>query len=461
MVASPRRGISPALVCLLLGLLGALPLVVLTPPFQVPDEHAHFLRIYQLSEFGIWGTKQDGLAGATLPISLREVIDQLHGKPTGGAEARLKPRPFSDITPVLAIPLQPDQRAFQEIAGAAYYSPLAYIPQAVAMAAGRMAGAGPLMLLYLGRLANALASVAVLAAAVRLIPIGREAVTLAALLPMSLTLYASLSADGAVIACCFLFAALTLRWQIRGSVRWREIVVAGMAGVIFCSVKPIYAPLLAAGLTAVPRSRTPVDVFLRMAGLILVVIGVTVAWLLSTSSLVVLKIEGADVARQVAYMSAHPLEFAGTMLRTYTQWPGFYYYSFVGVLGWLNLRLPFALYCLPLIGLMLCWGTKRFREPRLDGWSAAWNLVLIGCCWVLVTVALYLNWTPVGATLVDGVQGRYFLPFSALMIATLLSVFRLPGRWGIPVPAGISIAVILLVQIAVTDWKIIRAYELF
>jgi hypothetical protein len=41
----------PAVICFLLGLLGALPLVVLTPPFQVPDESQHFLRGYQLSEF--------------------------------------------------------------------------------------------------------------------------------------------------------------------------------------------------------------------------------------------------------------------------------------------------------------------------------------------------------------------------------------------------------------------------
>jgi hypothetical protein len=36
----------PGLLCLL----AALPLVVLTPPFQVPDEPQHFARPFQLSE---------------------------------------------------------------------------------------------------------------------------------------------------------------------------------------------------------------------------------------------------------------------------------------------------------------------------------------------------------------------------------------------------------------------------
>jgi hypothetical protein len=35
-------GLRPALVFLLLGMFGVVPLVVLTPPFQVPDEAQHF-----------------------------------------------------------------------------------------------------------------------------------------------------------------------------------------------------------------------------------------------------------------------------------------------------------------------------------------------------------------------------------------------------------------------------------
>ena len=48
--------VSPALICFLLGLVGAISMIVLTPPFQVPDEQEHFHRAYQLSELQLRGT---------------------------------------------------------------------------------------------------------------------------------------------------------------------------------------------------------------------------------------------------------------------------------------------------------------------------------------------------------------------------------------------------------------------
>ena len=72
-------GTRPALICFLLGLLGALPLVALTPPFQVPDESQHFLRAYQLSELRIGAIVQDGDTKAMLPSSLIGLIESLGG----------------------------------------------------------------------------------------------------------------------------------------------------------------------------------------------------------------------------------------------------------------------------------------------------------------------------------------------------------------------------------------------
>ena len=66
----------PPLVCFLLGLV---PLVILTPPVQVPDEPQHFYRAYQLSELRLGGIVRDGGAGAMLPSSLIELTDRLLG----------------------------------------------------------------------------------------------------------------------------------------------------------------------------------------------------------------------------------------------------------------------------------------------------------------------------------------------------------------------------------------------
>jgi hypothetical protein len=59
--------LSPAVVCLLLGLVGAVLMIVLTPPFQVPDEQVHFYRAYQLSELQPREIVRDRTAGGMLP----------------------------------------------------------------------------------------------------------------------------------------------------------------------------------------------------------------------------------------------------------------------------------------------------------------------------------------------------------------------------------------------------------
>ncbi len=52
---------------LVLGAMGSIPLVLLTPPFQVPDEVQHFYRAYQLSDLRILPEVQNGVSGGTLP----------------------------------------------------------------------------------------------------------------------------------------------------------------------------------------------------------------------------------------------------------------------------------------------------------------------------------------------------------------------------------------------------------
>jgi uncharacterized membrane protein len=130
---------------------------------------------------------------------------------------------------------------------------MAYLRQAIAIIGGRWAGASPLALLYLARFANALVAVALLTWAVRLMPIRREAVMMVGLLPMAVFEYASAAPDAGLIGTAFLYTALALRAQLKSDWTAGEVVVAGVSGLVFCSQKPVYAPLL---LLALPAALT-------------------------------------------------------------------------------------------------------------------------------------------------------------------------------------------------------------
>ena len=270
--------LSPGLVCFLLGLLGTLPLVVLTPPFQVVDEHQHFLRAYEVSELRMRAIVQDGEMKAMLPSSLIELIESFFGTRAVFAPRPITAQPLQQTWMALDRPLEPGRR---ELVSVMYntYPPPPYLPQAIAIAVGRWLGAGPLALLYLGRLANALVALIVLASAVRLMPIGRELTMLFGLLPMAISEYASVSPDAAVITTAFLFTAVALRGQLAN--RWTagEVALAMASGLFFCLQKPVYTPLLLVGLPAALMRGRVKHTLLVHAAIVAIVLGSTVAWM--------------------------------------------------------------------------------------------------------------------------------------------------------------------------------------
>ncbi len=247
---------SPAFICFVLGLLGALSMAVLTPPFQVPDESQHFHRAFQLSELEFHSMVRDGAAGAVLPSSLPELTETFLGTRAIHASRPITDQKLTRTAGLLSMPLSPDRREFVDFTGSAFYSPLPYVPQALAIAAGRLAGAGPLELLYLARIANALVAVSVLALAVGLLPLGREVAMVGGLLPMAIFEYGSVSPDAGVICTAFLFTALMTRGVTRGAWTAGEVAGATLCGLVFCSLKPVYAPLILLGLPlALDRGR--------------------------------------------------------------------------------------------------------------------------------------------------------------------------------------------------------------
>ena len=186
--------LSPWLVFVLISLPSTLALVFLTPPFQVPDEHQHFYRAYQISELHIVGAGGESAGGAVLPSSLPEFVEHFLGSRRMHPVREIRPAPLAKTWLEMERPLNPTRREFVGF-GTVNYSPFPYVPQATAMGVGRLLEAPPLALLYLGRIANALIAIVLIAWALRWMPFGKPVAAVAALLPMAQYEYASVSPD--------------------------------------------------------------------------------------------------------------------------------------------------------------------------------------------------------------------------------------------------------------------------
>ena len=448
-----------AWMCAVLGCIGIAAMAVLTPPLQAGDEPQHLYRAYQISEGHLWSRARGGIAGFDVPSALPELTDRFLGT-RDNHEGPVSDQPLARTLQELRRPLDPDRREFVDFTGAATYSPLAYLPQVAAIAAGRRAGLGPLGLLYAARFANGAVALTLLVLAVALTPVGAAPMLAAGLLPMALIQYGSATPDAAIFGTAFLFTALALRSAAAGRWTAARFVAAAACGCVLCAAKPVYAPLLLTGLVWRPLRRTPPATAWGSLAIAVVVLAVTLAWLRSTAGVLLLWNPQADLARQLAGIVHDPLRYAGVLARSL--WlDGFYYQGMVGVLGWAPTWLPAPAYWLPPAAAAVTLLLPRPPGLRPAPAAIAWHLVLIAGCVVLAMTALYLYWTDVGLDHVVGVQGRYFIPMLPLAVALAAATLPAPRR---PIRTGtglIALAALVLAQFAVTAISTVRLFAVF
>ena len=86
--------------------------------------------------------------------------------------------------------------------------------------------------------------------------------------------------------------------------------------------------------------------------------------------------------------------------------------QFAGVLGWLNVILPKWFY--PAYSVLLLVGTIFGKLP-LPLRQRLLMLSGVTVAFLAVSLNLYVTWTPVGAPIIEGIQGRYLI-LLAMMI---------------------------------------------
>lgn len=453
-----------ALLTIVLGAIGAIPLILLTPPFQVPDEIQHFFRAYEISEFRIHAQAQNGVGGDAIPKSMIQLSTSLTPLPNGDISYHLPPSPLRTTLSHLSTPLQAGDMAFARFPGSAYYSPIAYLPQALGIAVARALGLGPLYLFYFGRLFNCLCAIMLVAWAVYRMPFAKEIVIIVGFLPMSLYLFASLSADASVISCALLFTAISISAQSRGEWNRSDLIVLSVTGAIFCSLKPVYAPLLVAGLIPGLFRRSEAPRIIRAQLTILSIsLGATAAWLIGTKSAMTLPHSGANPPLQMLFIASHPAALVRAI--AHTIFPARLLYFFIGsigLLGWADVILqPILVYALPVLSFALVWLLGPNLKARLTVLQSLWYLILVILSGLLVMTALYVTWCRVGQNMIEGIQGRYFIPTLAL---AGIAVLRWAPNWGQKEGKWVALTGligIILIQVAAKDLTVIQAFGLF
>ena len=387
-------------------------MVFLIPPFQAPDEPNHFYRAQALSQGYLLARRESDRVGApmraAIPQWVNELFDDIAGHPeTKQSLDRLRARRDASLD---------EHTVFVDFRNSALYSPVAYLPQAAGLALGRWYGLPLLNAYYLGRLLNLATAVALCYWTVTRLPFGRLTFVLIALCPMFLFEQASFSADALTYGLAAAFCGAVLeRSADRGApLRRRDVIELSWLGAAMALTKPPSAPLPLFVLLLLRRATgSPARRPWREVALI---IGISwaamLAWSLTVGGMYAIAnpTPGIDPAAQRAWMQAHPIRFVEILWHTFRAGFAELCYSAVGVLGWLDTMLArrYITYFYVVLAVSGAIAEPRAAHPGKSERGLAALLALSTC--VLIAMISYLTWTPVGAPLIAGLQGRYVLP---------------------------------------------------
>ena len=377
---------------------------LLIPPFQSPDEPAHWKRAYALSE-GQWiARQQDQRLGLELPRSLDAVIDSFqYLKNDYSARCSL-----THWQHCRAIPLVASERHFSDLANTGFYAPFGYLPQALGIACGRLLGASALDLLYWARIFNLLCWLLLLEFAFALVNVYRRPLQVFCLFPAVLVLSASANPDVAVFGVGVL---LFMRWTRTDVVWGSPLQRIGETGLfaLLCMQKLIVWPLI---LLANRRYYT------ALAGLVALA-----AWAWYSKGLFIpydayhpavrdfqTLNPGVDPEAQATWVLAHPFDFLWNTGRSlFDSLPSTLAHLSVKF-GWEKNYLPgwvagILFFALALATSTLKCGRRKAECGIFMRLKAALAIVLYVAGFAFT---MYLLWHPVGIGEISNWQGRYF-----------------------------------------------------
>ena len=216
--------------------------MIITPPFQTPDEPVHFYRAYEISTHNITKYKDEVPHSLVDMAAIQERMKFKSWEKTSKKEilslAKIK-LDAGNLTPV----------------GTLEYT-LPYLPQALGIAIGKLFNLAPIWLLYMARLFNLLISCILIFYAIQITPVHKWVFFLLGVMPMTVSQVASVSYDGLTIGLSFLLTSIILNFAFNAAknIKPRDILALFVVAILLALSKPPYF-IIAFSFLIIPVSK--------------------------------------------------------------------------------------------------------------------------------------------------------------------------------------------------------------
>ena len=405
---------------LTLGLTFGMVFVLSLPPYTAPDEGTHISTTYAfVSEF----LGEEPIFDETSHVISRGTDGDI------GGEAQVSLVKFHDLYEAVKYPSGDLERDFAR--GGKLDVPFTcYLPQILGVMLGVLLKLSGFWTLYLGKIFAMLFFTICIFFSIKMIPWGKMVIMTVALLPMSLELGSSFSYDCVLLALCMLFISYASYLICKkDKVTWKDFL---FLGIIICVIAPckMFYFLIAGMLYLIPKEkyRSKKAYWIMNTGILVagfaVLIIMRFQFLTShVGGATPSAIEDATVNYSIATILGDIPHSISVLFNTAIIKSEFYYNSMWGnQLGSLQVYIPtFVITSFVLV--LFTAGVCTTREERvLYEPDAKFRLVNLGLSLLMflgILAALWIGWTPVTYGVIEGVQGRYFLPFLPMVFLSM------------------------------------------
>ena len=398
-----------------------LSILLITPPFQSPDEINHFYRAYQISEGDLIAVKQNNRVGGYIPTSLVKITEpfvtlcwDVHTKTN-----------YKTIAEQFKVPLESEKKKFVDFPNTGVYSPVSYFPQALAILILRTLHLPPLYIFYGARIFTLLLWIFSIFYAIKILPFYKWFFILITLLPMSLFINMSLSADVVTNLLSFILIAYLLRLTYS---EWfftkKDFIIISVCVILLASAKLVYIPILLL-LFLIPKEKfsSKRKYYTQLIILFVIAFGTVLFWSKIMNRLYIpysiynksfrdsaTLISCANMHDQIQYILQHGLYlwyvFTNSMLSAFDM----YFQGYIGTFGWLETKLPIQFIYLSYIVILIVAFTDGSKGIHL---KLNQKIILLISSIIIVGLVLlsqHLTWDCVGGNIIGTIQGRYFIP---------------------------------------------------
>lgn len=396
-------------------------MVVITPPFQTPDEDSHFKKAYVMAYGDFIPTIKNGKLGFYISKSM---VDDINDKISiiGNRDEKVS---YSELILDDRLPSDYGDKDFVTFSTAGSV-PIAHIIPAIGIFIGRILAkitqggyASITYLIYFARFANLIFYTAMVGIAIKISPVLKKTMLAIGIMPMTIYLAASVSYDCLINACVILSTAIIFKLLFDNTYILSYYNMTALAVLAACIllIKPNYV-LIFLLLFFIPQSKfADIKEYLKKAGLfLLLIIGVYFIFRLPLY-FVSGNLEASEslAGQQLNYILANPLSFFKATYKTICDNINFFVAGTVGLFGLIDTYLPSFVTYLYLFLVIIIGLSDAFTSDIVMGKCLRIAMLVVPMISILlIFFAMYWTWTPnqlgVGADTVSGVQGRYFIP---------------------------------------------------